>query len=73
MGTNSTFPRDITRAVTQLFDGLNGPRLVNATVEAKRLLRVFLHCGLNVAQLVDMIARESVNHSGSGVMVGRDG
>jgi hypothetical protein len=72
MNTNSPFPRDITEAVDQLFAG-STPHLIDATAEAERLLRMFPLSKLTVEQLAELIARESVKHTGSAVMVGRDG
>jgi hypothetical protein len=73
MGTHSaSFPRDITHAVSQLYDG-PGPHLVDATAEAKRLIRMFPDCSLTVEQLSELIIRESTHHAGDAVKVGGDG
>ncbi len=73
MGSNSPkFPQDITHAIARLFEG-NRRSVVNATAEAKRLLRMFPDCSLTVEEMSELIAQESVNHSGSGVMLSREG
>ena len=73
MGLHSAgFPRDITHAVSQLFDA-PGPHLVDATAEANRLLRMFPDCALTVEQMAELIIRESTRHAGGAVMIGRDG
>jgi hypothetical protein len=72
MGASSPFPRDITEAINQLFS-CRTPHLVNATLEAERILRMFPACKLTVKQLAEIIIRESAKHAGSGVMVSRDG
>ena len=72
MGASSTFPREITQAVRNLFAG-PGPHFVDATAEAERLLRMFPECSQTVEQLAEMIVRECTHHAGDAVKVSRNG